>query len=446
MKREVYHINGMHCRSCEITIEDNLSRLKGVKQVKVNHRKGTAEILAEGALPVTEIQDAVAKAGYSLGTGEKPPLMSKNLVDYIEVFFAAGVLLLIYIILKLAGISDFNLAPGKTEGYGVVFLIGLTAGVSTCMALVGGLVLGVSAKFAARHPEATAAQKFRPHLFFNLGRLVSYAALGGLIGLLGSALKLSGSLLGVFIMFAGLTMFLLGVNLLGIFPRLDNILVLPKWIARLFGLNKESAEYSHRGAFISGFLTFFLPCGFTQAMQIYAISTGSFSKGAAIMFLFALGTMPGIIGVGGLTSVIKGTFARRFFKFAGVVVILFGILNISGGYNLGGFTFASGSSRPKDSGAVEVRIVDGVQIVNMQQNGNGYVPNYFVIKKGIPVKWIIDSTSAYTCASSLVVPALNMVKNLKVGENVVEFTPMEVGPLKFSCSMGMYAGYFEVVE
>ncbi|NCP77121.1 sulfite exporter TauE/SafE family protein [bacterium] len=42
----------------------------------------------------------------------------------------------------------------------------------------------------------------------------------------------------------------------------------------------------------SGALTFFLPCGFTLAMQAYAITTGSFITGALTMMAFALGTAP----------------------------------------------------------------------------------------------------------------------------------------------------------
>jgi plastocyanin domain-containing protein len=201
-----------------------------------------------------------------------------------------------------------------------------------------------------------------------------------------------------------------------------------------------------------GALTFFMPCGFTQAMQLYAMSTGNFLSGALIMGTFALGTAPGLLGIGGLTSAIKGTFARRFFKFAGIVVVSLAVFNISNGLNLTGliakFSSSSAKSESKASPTSDPNVVEanGKQIVRMTQNSNGYSPNSFTIKKGMPTKWIVNSTDPNSCAASLYSSQLNVRSYLKYGENIFEFTPTEVGRINFSCSMGMYRGYFEVVE
>ncbi|PJA87185.1 MAG: heavy metal transport/detoxification protein, partial [Candidatus Moranbacteria bacterium CG_4_9_14_3_um_filter_42_9] len=82
----------------------------------------------------------------------------------------------------------------------------------------------------------------------------------------------------------------------------------------------------------------------------------------------------------------------------------------------------------------------------MKELSGGYSPNKFTIKKDIPVRWVIDATAPYSCASSLMIPKLNIQKNLKSGENIIEFTPKETGRLVFSCSMGMYTGVFNVVD
>ena len=47
----------------------------------------------------------------------------------------------------------------------------------------------------------------------------------------------------------------------------------------------------------------------------------------------------------------------------------------------------------------------------MNQNSNGYEPNVFTIKKG-PVRWVINSKSPPSCATSLIVPTLNIRKSL----------------------------------
>src|SRR3989344_3101992 len=189
MNKKIYNVRGMHCRSCEILIEDNIrSKVDCVKKVDVNYRKGLVKIYHDlQTLSDLQVRKAVESVGYSLGVGSKEPFMSKDSMVYIELFFAGGVLLLIYFLMKIFGVFNLSYGFGDSPGLIIVFLIGLTAGISTCMALVGGIVLGISARHSALHPEATSAQKFRPHLFFNAGRIVSYVLLGGIIGLIGSA-------------------------------------------------------------------------------------------------------------------------------------------------------------------------------------------------------------------------------------------------------------------
>jgi sulfite exporter TauE/SafE len=315
--------------------------------------------------------------------------------------------------------------------------------------------LGISARHAELHPEASPMQKFRPHLFFNLGRIGGYAILGGALGSLGGAVQLSSGILGLLTIVVGLVMLALGLKLIGIFPRLENgALSLPKGISRFFGSNNKNKEYSHFGSSLTGALTFFLPCGFTQAMQLYAVSTGSFTQGALIMGVFALGTAPGLLGVGGLASVVKGIFAKRFFKFSGILVIFLALFNISNGYNLTGWQLPANdkqqeTSNNKTNGQAtdpNVKMENNMQVVNMTESSRGYTPNKFTIKKGVPVKWVIDAKDPYSCASSLVVSSLNIRKTLQAGSNVIEFTPTKTGKIAFSCAMGMYTGSFNVVE
>lgn len=457
MNYQIVDIKGMHCASCELLIEEEMTKIPGVKRCKVNYRKGRAEISSEGQLDPNLIQAAVQEAGYSLGKDEKR-FFSRNPKDYLDLGMAALVLVAVYYLAQALGIFELGSKTGGSYGnLSVVFLIGLTAGISTCMAIVGGLVLGASARFAEKHPTATALQKFKPHLFFNLGRIASYIILGGAIGYLGSFLQLSSSFLGLLTIAVGLVMLLLGVQLTEVVPGLNRFkITMPKQIAKLLGIQEKSTrEYSHKNSAVMGALTFFLPCGFTQAMQLYAISTGSPLIGALTMGTFAIGTAPGLLGIGGLTSLVKGALARHFFRFAGIVVTLLAFFNISNGFNLTGFDFnyfqssassaqvAQAKGQEKDPNVQEK---DGVQIVRMTQERDGYTPDSFTIQKGIPVKWIINSTDAFSCASSIIVPQLSLARGLSAGENIIEFTPSQVGTIKFSCNMGMYGGLFNVVE
>lgn len=441
MNKIIVPIRGMHCRSCEIMIEESITAIPGIKSVDVSYRDGKALVYFDGPCPSNKsIRRAVQSAGYNIGQKEKLPWISKNSQDYKYLFFAGIILAVLYFIARQTGIFNLNVATGSGS-MGVVFVVGLVAGLSSCMALIGGLVLGLSARHSELHPEASTAQKFRPHLFFNAGRIIGYGLFGGLIGLLGAAFRPSASTLGIMTIIVGGVMIFLGLKLVEIFPVLkDKTLTLPKFISRALGIRNETKEYSHKGAFISGALTFFLPCGFTQAMQLYAVSTGSATKGALIMFLFALGTAPGLLGVGGLSSIFKGQKAKMFFMTAGLAVIILGVFNIS---NASRLVFTP-SIKSLNS---EAKAYSGpAQEVRMEQNDYGYSPKQFTIEKDRPVKWIINSTSQYSCASYIIMSAYKVSKSLKLGENVIEFTPTKTGDIQFNCSMGMYRGKFTVVE
>jgi plastocyanin domain-containing protein len=181
------------------------------------------------------------------------------------------------------------------------------------------------------------------------------------------------------------------------------------------------------------------------------MSTGSPVTGALTMGVFALGTAPGLLGVGGLTSVIRGGAAKLFFKTAGVVVIFLALFNLSNGLNLLGVpqvlaALASNTSAISPSKDPNVSLENGVQVVRMTQGSSGYSPNKFTIKKGVPVRWIVTSKDIYSCASSIVSQELGIRKGLELGENIFEFTPVKTGTIRFSCVMGMYNGSFTVVD
>ncbi len=449
MNTKTISIKGMHCRSCEILIEEKLKGIKGVQTVDISHRTGEATIHFEGKhLNHGDVVHAVKQAGYELGVNEKPPIFSQNKADYMELGIGVVVLSLSYFILKEIGLFDLTIATTNNfRSLPVVLLVGLTAGVSTCMALVGGLVLGVATRFAQEKPDATTKEKLLPHLYFNLGRIIAFFFLGGVIGLIGSVFQLSASLMGLFIVIVGLSMLYLGLQLTALFPRLTgSSLVLPPWISKALGITKKTSEsYSHTESMFLGALTFFVPCGFTQAIQLYAMTTGSFLTGGVTMAVFAVGTAPGLLSLGGLTSFIKGKSSSLFFKVVGLTVIALAFFNISNGLTLAGIKKPSQSSSVKTQESdPHVKMENGIQVVHMEQNARGYYPDVFTVKKDVPVKWIVKSVYPYSCASSLMVQKLNIRTNLTEKEQIFDFTPSESGEIPFSCSMGMYSGVINV--
>ncbi|MFA5184181.1 MAG: sulfite exporter TauE/SafE family protein [Patescibacteria group bacterium] len=455
----VISIAGLHCRACELLNEKNLGRLPGVTKVLVDHRSGRAEIYHQGEAPDKEAIRRILKAdGYDLadeaglsgtdGTGLNcaPDAGQRGRTNW---QLLIPLLALAYWLVSRLHFGD---ASGLIRGefsLPLAVLVGLVAGISTCLALVGGLVLGVAANYAKENPDASRIQKFQPHIIFNAGRVLGFFFLGGLLGLLGSAFQISPFFNGLLTILVGAVVLVLGLKLLDIAPALNRIdFALPKsWGRRIKADNP----------LLLGALTFFLPCGFTQAMQIYALGSGSFLNGGLIMAFFALGTAPGLLSIGGLSSLLDQKKSRLFFRAAGVVVVLFAMFNLNNGWALikvSGFGAGNiinggptGDATIPNSGAIDSAAADeGVQIVRMVESNRGYAPNSFTVVKNKPVRWIIDAQAPYSCASSLIVPSLGIRRQLKPGENVIEFTPTKSGDLPFSCSMGMYTGNFLVLE
>ncbi len=443
MERIVIPVSGMHCKSCELMLETALREVQGVAKVRASTRKGNVMIYTQGITDIHAVHSAIRSAGYAVGKKNARPLLTSSVEEYGLLLVATIIVFAFAAIVQRIDVSSWAFNQNAT-GLATSLLLGLTAGVSTCMALVGGLVLAVAAKHAEKHPESTAVEKFRPHLYFNTGRVVGFAFFGGLLGLVGSIIAPSSIVLGVFMIVVALLMLFMGFQITGISPALSDLrLTLPAGIARALGIHRRhEREYSHGRSLTLGALTFFLPCGFTQLVQMSAVTSGGFVQGALLMSAFALGTAPGLLGIGGIASITRGMFGRVFFKIAGVAVILLAVVNLRGGINLTGFVMPQWP----DADVSETRMVNGVQEVHMEQYASGYRPASLTIKRGIPVRWIINSTASRSCASSIVIPALGISRALSPGNNVIEFTPRSTGPLLFTCSMGMYSGAFMVTE
>lgn len=448
MSKLTVPIRGMHCRSCEILVEENLKKIPGVQSVEVSLKHANATLVFQGKVPTDDqIIEAVQGAGYDVGLVEKIPWFSREPQDYFRLALAGVILLVVYYIGKSTGIFSIN-ADSLSDTIWVTALVGLVAGFSTCMALIGGLVLAISARHSELHPEATRLQKFRPHIFFNLGRIIGFAFFGGIIGLIGSAFQLSGSVLGLLTIVVGVVMVLLGLKLVEIFPALKyKTIALPKFISRLLGIKKENKEYSHRSSFTAGALTFFLPCGFTQSMQLLAVATGSFQNGALVMGLFALGTAPGLLGIGGLSSVFKGQKARMFFAVAGLAVVILGSFNVLSGLQLVSWSagkFAYSQNSDKSQIATDAETNKEVRIIKTTYTrSSGFMPKTLEVKAGDKIRIEVDAKdSAYGCMSTIGIPRLfNKMQLIEGGKVIVmEFTTKNKGRFPITCAMGIPHG------
>ncbi len=356
-----------------------------------------------------------------------------------------GMLILIavsYTLLTRTELFTWSLDTESAVGLGTVFAIGLVASASSCLAMVGGLLLSISANWSAAHPKMSTRKKFAPLLQFNLGRIIGYFILGGLTGLLGRSLILSVQATGYVKMILALVMVLLGLKILKLTPKIACSVPLPKALwNRIRQLQHSENAFAPT---LLGALTFFVPCGFTQSMQLLALGSGSFWAGAAIMTVFALGTLPALLGISAASTAANGRIGRLFFTFAGSLSVFLGIVNIQSGFALTGLqpirwmpTAAVSANQETEDPNVTID-KNGQQVISVEVQNSGYSSDSFVINPDIPT-WIYATAKSGLsgCISSMTIPAFNVSTQLHKGENWL-------GPIKpkkdfaFMCSMGMF--------
>lgn len=441
-------VHGMRCASCEVLIERKFKRVEGVEAVRVNQVSGQAELTCRTKPSIRHLQAALEGTEYFIlpeppSSQKAAPIYQTTAQDYKETFWVFLLILVVYFVLSRFNLIPKGLSVGDDMSYGFIFVIGLVAAISSCIAVTGGLLLAVAGRYAEAHPEADGIKRFRPHLYFNAGRVIGYTIFGGLIGAVGSVFTLSTRLTGVLTIAASLVMIFLGFQLLNIFPALRRFQPkMPKFIAHR--VHEASGRSDHPTTpFTLGAATFFLPCGFTQALQLYVLSQGSLTVGALTMLAFSLGTLPALMSLSALSSFLKGATQRYFFRFAGVVVILLGLANIGNGLSLAGTNISLNTILAKNTSQSRTAanlapIESNKQVISMKVVELEYQPAQFTVRQGVPVEWRIDGSQTSGCASVLTASGLNITVSLpRSGEKVVNFTPEKTGTFPFSCPMGM---------
>lgn len=339
MSNYTFHVQGMHCTACEHLIEGELTELDQVESVHANLKRNTVDVsgtfegLSDEAI-AEMLTKPIAAHGYTVSVERRE--QEKKWADFMHALPIALAFIIVFILLQKAGIM--NLIGTGNVSYGTAFVVGVVASLSTCMAVVGGLVLSMSATFAKERST------LMPQALFHIGRIVSFFVLGGIIGALGTVFTLSTAATFVLFVLIGVVMLILGINLLDIFHSSKTLqLSMPRFLAKhALGVSK----FNHTATpLLVGIATFFLPCGFTQSMQLYTLSTGGFMEGGITMLAFALGTFP-VLALLSFSSfsIQKSKHAGVFFKTAGLIVIAFALMNIINSFALVGiisplFTF-----------------------------------------------------------------------------------------------------------
>lgn len=327
IQKYTFHVHGMHCNACVLVTESEIGSLPGITKVASSLKYHSVEVEGDfGNKTLEEIAEVltvpIKPHGYTVSV-EKQQHATKWSEFKIAIPVALGFAAL-FVVLQKIGLV--NMVDAGNVTYGTAFIIGIIASVSTCMAVVGGLVLSMSATFAKQ------GDTIKPQLMFHAGRIISFFILGGAIGAIGSAFTLNTGATFVLSLLIGIVMLLLGINLLDTFHWAKKFQPsMPKCIAKhAHGQANKLTAFNHTlTPILVGIATFFLPCGFTQSMQLYTLTTGSFLDGGLTMLAFALGTLPVLALVSFSSFSIKNSSKSGiFFKTAGLVVIMFALFNL----------------------------------------------------------------------------------------------------------------------
>ncbi len=496
IKTKQLKIGGMTCISCQNKIERKLQNVAGIKSVKVSYRDGTADIVYDSdIISLKVITRIIEKLDYTVLTGNQ-----KQETNIGHVVGVLALIISLYVLLQQFGVLNL-LVPSRLAdtgmGYGMLFVIGVITSVH-CIAMCGGINLsqclpqGDSQKLEKQDRIST----LMPAFLYNFGRVISYTVIGfvlGFAGLLlggGSDAGLPVLVQGILKLIAGIFMVVMGLNMLQLFPALRK---LQPQMPKLFAGKIAKGKIKSKSPFIVGLLNGLMPCGPLQSMQIVALASGNPFVGALSMFMFSMGTVPLMLGLGSIVSALGKKFSAKVMNAGAVLVVVLGLAMISQGGSLSGFlstgmlfyvilvlcavgiisvipfhdvkyktvlTFAAlgiaifgagmwntqSASATSNAEISDVQIEDGKQIINSTLSSGGYPE--ITVQEGVPVKWILNApeNSLNGCNNAIIVPKYDLNVKLKTGENIIEFTPDESGTFPYSCWMGMIRSNIVVVK
>jgi sulfite exporter TauE/SafE/copper chaperone CopZ len=439
-------------------IENKLSKLEGIQSIDVSYVTSLLKVTFDSdKVSLNDMKQVIEKLDYKVlgepnskaSTNSKKTQLKGNITDTermpLSQLISIGIIILaVYLIIKQT--IGFNFIPevNPNTSFSVLFIIGMITSLH-CVAMCGGINLSQSISNVQNEKEKSKFSKFKPSLLYNFGRVISYTVIGGIVGALGSVVSISGTGKAFVSIIAGAFMVIMGLNLMNMFPSLRKFNPrMPKIFARKINKGKMN-----KGPLVVGMLNGLMPCGPLQAMQIYALSTGSFYAGALSMFLFSLGTVPLMFGFGAISSMLTAKFTKKMMNVSALLVIVLGVVMVNRGLGLSGFSIQSltGNLIGGGSQATNVATINGnIQEITTTLQSGSYEP--ISVKKGIPVKWTIqaDANNLNGCNNAIVVPKYGIEKKLSAGQNVIEFTPKESGTFGYSCWMGMIRSDITVTD
>ncbi len=431
MKKIYIKIEGMMCNHCYETISKIIQKDFNVKKVKI--KRDIATIWYEKEINIENIIEEINKKGYITKKEYVSEDKSKidNNINLLEFILITCCIILIMLVLnEIFGFNIFNMIPTIDTNIqlGMLFVTGLFTSIH-CISMCGAINL-----YASASKEDAKIKRLKNPLLYNIGRLVSYTILGGIIGGIGKVFSINYVVQNIIILIASIFMLIMSLSMLGIITIDSKIKK-----CRCFKIKTKNP-------FIIGILNGFMPCGPLQAMQIYALSTASIFYGAISMFLFCLGTIPLMLFFGSFINLCKGKAKVIINKIASVLILILSMLMLNRA--LVGFGIDINSIFSKTENAQYVKAIqeDGYQYIEFDIDYGNYQD--IIVQKDVPVKIIINVDKKYLtgCNNEIIMKDFKIDQKLDIGTNEIEFTPREEGEYIYSCWMNMIKNKIKVID
>lgn len=423
MKRIYIKIDGIHCVNCENTIKYALLSDKKIK--RVSFEGFIAVVTCEDNTKENELIKIINDLGYYTNKDNISDDINnlKNNIKFKEfVIILISIIFIFFILYKIFGYNIFNMIPtiDSSVTYGMLFITGLLTSIH-CISMCGSINLVATVNSVNK-------KSIKRPLLYNTGRIISYTIIGGLVGLVGKIISFNNIVNGIIIILASIVMLLMSLTMLNV------IKVRFKFI---------KYKVSNRNPFIIGLLNGLMPCGPLQAMQIYALSTGSVLKGALSMLLFGLGTVPLMLVTGVIFSSMKGKTKILINKIASVLILMLSIVM----FNRGLLSLDIDIFKNNNYGDyVKTTIKNGYQEIEFDLEYDNYKD--IIVQKDIPVKIIINASKDKLtgCNNEIIINEYGIKKKLEVGENIIEFTPKDTKTISYTCWMNMIKNNIKIID
>ena len=207
------------------------------------------------------------------------------------------------------------------------FVLGLLGG-GHCLGMCGGLMGALTMAI----PAEQRGRRLRLLVAYNLGRILSYAAAGLLVGLAGWAVAKSPAAMALRVV-AALLLIAMGLYLAGWWSGLTRIEAMGRGLWRHLQpvASRLMPVRNLPQALFLGALWGWLPCGLVYSTLLWAASQGDAFDSAVLMLAFGVGTWPVLLATGLAAERITALLRKRGVRMAGgILVILFGLWTLPG--------------------------------------------------------------------------------------------------------------------